>query len=272
MSHAILALLLLAPQDAKRAAEIEARVRGVIDRYFSVGTDAAARKEYARKVAAPLLACKDSGRVDEILRHLPSAAEYHQSYLGTDEFGLGDEPMPADLLKEGIDLHVEYLTVRTARAANQVWTQEKLDRVLDQIDSMFRTVREVLAEKIQGDAADERVGRTVESFRHGWRGSLLRPYNANLDSPLPEKDLQSVLQGIRERAKDFKPVTPTAEDVADDRQWAKIGAAKLVGDVVQATYKAVGFCFAEFAPMEERNKAWKTKVKAARDKAFRKDK
>jgi len=282
MSVAVLAVgLALAAilQDGILEDDVKKRVQAVFAEHFEKWADKKQWTRAAERGAGAIVAAKAPGYRKQLLQDLPQAVDYHSTLLeihGHDEedlevgdFVIRGFKLSPDLKREGVEVHLDLLLARLTWAAKREWTDEKLKRILEQIEAIAETIRKVLRDMLPGDAAEEFVERQVGPLVRSWSSSLTGPFNVFMDSPLTAEQLETVRAEVRDAAKGFTPVALTEEDILDNERLKKLGIFKLIHNVREAGYKACGYCFSEFSALGEKVRQWEKKVKAKRDEHFK---
>ena len=204
---------------------------------------------YADKIATEVCKARTTALRKQLLKDLPQAIDFHHHVL----LPFADVPdLPGfkmfrpskEVLTEGAEHELSYLVARVARAAQREINQEAREKIHMQIDQIMATAASRVREQAGKDVDRSEIEEEYDSLASAWKSSLDKPYNACLDRPLTDKELEAVLIGLGEAAKN---------------SVKKRGASNvkyLVSDVREAAYKASAACFSDFTVFNKKTKQW----------------
>jgi len=246
-------------QDPLTLEQVRRQVDDVLGKNFSLMEPD--RKRYlGDRVYASLLKSPSPEHTQALLNDLPTLAEFHSIRV---EFYLkagGPTSLPQPLIQEGYDLQSNIMVEVVNRAAAHL--QGDADRLVeaDQIQMITATAREVLEDRLPGEAGASLVRKEIEAQRRSWVGSQDHVYSAFLDRPLSAGELEDVLREIREKAREFTPVRLKEDQIRSRQVLEDLGVLGLFRSVIAAGDGATRRCFAELDPLDERARKWDERV------------
>lgn len=270
---AVLAFASLAGQDGGGGGGSD--LLGRVEKIVVAGlpeADGTRRRIYVERLGGALMAARDPRRAEVLLQALPGAVEFHRHCVvargvepvdlpGVDPGKGVSVPLPAVLVQEGLDAHVEFLTGRIERSLARPDPEADRAAIAGQIDRLGDAMAAALQSKLPGEAGARFAKAEVDGIRDVWKMSLDLPLNGFLDIPLTEAQMRAVLEGVRTALDRREPVVLDGKDVADPKRPEAVAAAELRREVTESAFLACTLCYGGLESHERWVRDWDERVR-----------